>query len=144
MSAAPPDDACLFLTQAQLTSVLGVAVGAGTHTTPEYVKTCTWALPGDSARRVQYLTLSFQLGPRYAVAKRTMDQMMPRLKVKSSVTAASGIGDDAYYTVMASSYTALNVAKGSVAFKVAMYGDFPTNKVEAMEKTLALQVLSKL
>jgi hypothetical protein len=34
--------------------------------------------------------------------------------------------------------------KGNVALKVAAYGDMPADKKKAVEKTLALQALSKL
>lgn len=59
-------------------------------------------------------------------------------------TSAAGIGDDAYYTSMGSTYTGVMVKKGNIAFKVAMYGDLPTEKKKAVERTLALQALSKL
>jgi hypothetical protein len=36
------------------------------------------------------------------------------------------------------------VKKGNVAFKVAVYGDIPIENKQAMEKTLAQQVVSKL
>ena len=38
----------------------------------------------------------------------------------------------------------LIVKKGTVAFKVAVYGDLPMGKKQAMQKTLAQQVVSKL
>jgi hypothetical protein len=61
-----------------------------------------------------------------------------------SNASLSGIGDDAFYTSMGAGYTALLVKKGDVVFKVAMYGDLPNEKKKEVEKTLALQVLSKL
>jgi hypothetical protein len=45
---------------------------------------------------------------------------------------------------MGTGYTALLVKKGDIVFKVAMYGDLPKEKKKEVEKTLALQVLSKL
>jgi hypothetical protein len=36
------------------------------------------------------------------------------------------------------------VKKGNVAFKFAVYGDSPIEKKQAMEKTLAQQVVCKL
>jgi hypothetical protein len=45
---------------------------------------------------------------------------------------------------MGTDYTALLVKKGDIVFKVAMYGDLPSEKKKAVEKTLALQVVSKL
>jgi len=58
--------------------------------------------------------------------------------------SASGIGDDAYYTTMGAGYTGLMVKKGNLALKIAVYSDMPADKKKAVEKTLALQALSKL
>jgi hypothetical protein len=93
-AAAPSDDACLLLTEDQLKSTLGVPVAAGTHTTPTYLKTCTWKPSSGPTDTLKFLTL--------------------------------------------------NLEKGSVAFKLAMYGTTPPEKAMAIEKALALQVLSKL
>jgi hypothetical protein len=59
-------------------------------------------------------------------------------------SSGTDIGDDAFYTSMGSSYTALMVKKGNVAFKVAIYGDLPIEKKKAMEKALARDSLAKL
>ena len=48
--AATPVDACLLLAPAQLSSAFGIPIGAGSHTTPQYLKTCTW-LPSAPRRR---------------------------------------------------------------------------------------------
>ena len=150
-SAAPPDDACLLLTQAQVTAVVGVPVGSGSHVTPTYLKTCTWAPSGGPTKDVKSVTISFQAADAYETGKKLMDQTAARMKEQKDKDAApmanelaAGIGDDAYYMSMGSTYTGLMVKKGSVAFKVAMYGDLPTEKKKAIEKTLALQALSKL
>jgi hypothetical protein len=45
---------------------------------------------------------------------------------------------------MGTSYTALMVKKGNVAFKIAPYGKLPIEKKKAVEKALAQQVVSKL
>ena len=57
VSAASPDDACALVTQAKVTSVLGVTMGAGTYVTPEYLKTCTWTPSGGSTKGIDYVTL---------------------------------------------------------------------------------------
>jgi hypothetical protein len=59
-------------------------------------------------------------------------------------TPVSGIGDDAYYTTASGLGTNLSVRKGDVAFNIALHGDFPIDQIKAKEKTLALQILSKL
>jgi hypothetical protein len=56
-----------------------------------------------------------------------------------SLTPASGIGDEAYFT------PTLWVKKGNVAFELFITGlDLPTDQVRVKLKTLALQILSKL
>jgi hypothetical protein len=150
-SAAPADDACTLLTQAQVTAAVGVPVGSGSHVTPTYLKTCTWAPSSGPTKDVKSVTLSFQAADAYETGKKLMEQTAARMKEQNDKDAApmanasaTGIGDDAYYTSMGSTYTGLMVKKGNIAFKVAMYGDFPTEKKKAVEKTLALQALSKL
>jgi hypothetical protein len=59
------------------------------------------------------------------------------------VTSVSGVGDDAYYLAVGTQ-VGLIVKKGSITFKVAVYADIPIEKKQAMEKTLALQVVSNL
>ena len=135
--AAPPDDACSLLTQAQVGAALGVAVGTGSYQSPKYKKTCTWNTAGTAARGAKYVTLILEGPDAYLAGKRT-GQMKA-----ISVTSASGIGNDAYYQAV-SSNVGLNVKKGNVTFKVAVYGDLPIEKKQAMEKTLAQQVVSKL
>ena len=138
-SAAPPDDACSVLTQAQVSAALGVSVGAGSHVTPTFLKTCTWAPAGGPAQGVKYVTLMLQSADGYDTAKKVMDQTKGM-----TVASVSGIGDDAYYLSL-SNILSLIVKKGNVAFKFTIYGgDFPVEKKKAMEKTLVLQVLSKL
>jgi hypothetical protein len=150
-SAAPAEDACALLTQAQVSAALGFPIGAGTYVTPTFLKTCTWTASGDSAKSVKYVTLSYQAADAYAAAKNLMEQTKARMTVEDNRDAgkfqnetASGIGDDAFYTSMGGNYTGLLVKKGNVSFKVAIYGDLPLEKKKAVEKTLALQALSKL
>jgi hypothetical protein len=61
-----------------------------------------------------------------------------------TITPASGIGDGAYYTNIGTTITNFIVKKGSVSFKLALYGATPPDKAIAMERTLALQVVAKL
>ncbi|HET7750899.1 MAG TPA: hypothetical protein VFK81_16040 [Terriglobales bacterium] len=149
VGAAAPNDACSLLTQAQVSTAVGATVGTGTHVTPSYLKTCTWSVPGAPTKGVKSVTLSLQPGNSFASAKMFMEQAKAMAKSEKgaaqfSNASVSGIGDDAFYTSMGAGYTGLLVKKGDVVFKVAMYGDLPTEKKKAIEKTLALQALSKL
>jgi hypothetical protein len=146
---AAPDDACTLLTQKQVADAVGVPVNSGAHTTPTYLKTCTWASPTGAAKGVKVVTLDLQAADRFAAGKRLMEQSMAAAKVQdknaaSASIASAGIGDDAYYMSTGAGYTGLMVKKGSVAFKLAIYGDMPNDKKKDVEKALALEVLSKL
>ena len=136
-NAAPPDDACSLLTDAQVSTALSVSVGPGSHQIPTFKKTCTWNATGDVAKGAKNVTLMLEGLDAYQAGKVT------RQMKTMSVTPASGIGDDAYYSAMGSN-VGLIVKKGKVAFKIAVYGTLPIEKKRAMEKTLAQQVVSKL
>ena len=135
-NAAPTNDACSLLTQAQVSAALSVSVGAGSYLPPTFKKTCTWNATSDVTKGAKYVTLVLEGLDAYQAGK-----LAP---VKTIVvTSISGIGDDAYYLAV-SSNVGLIVKKGDIAFKVAVYGDLPIEKKQAMEKTLAQQVVSKL
>ncbi|MBZ5660061.1 MAG: hypothetical protein LAO08_06605 [Acidobacteriia bacterium] len=150
-NAAPAEDACALLTQAQVSAALGIPVGAGTYVTPTYVKTCTFSVSGDSAKSVSAVTISYQSADGYAAAKGFMEQAKARTTVENNKDAgkfqndtASGIGDDAFYTSMGTGYTGLLLKKGNVSLKIAIYGNLPAEKKKDVEKTLALQALAKI
>jgi hypothetical protein len=147
--AASPEDACSLLTQAQVNTAVGVAVGAGKYVTPQYRKTCTWTA-SDSTSGVKDVTLFVQAADAYEGGKALMQQaaLMRAGQSKQSnrfdTASAAGIGEDAYYTTMGYNYTALMVKKGNHAFKVAIYGTLAVEKKKAAEKALGLEVASRL
>ncbi len=133
--AAPPEDACSLLTQAQVSAAVSVSVGTGAYQ-GTYKKTCTWNAVSPATKSAKYVTLMLEGLDAYQAGK-----LAP---VKTIVvTLISGIGDEAYYLAVGPN-VGLIVKKGDVAFKVALYGDLPMEKKQAMEKTLAQQVVSKL
>jgi hypothetical protein len=140
-AAAPDTDACLLVTQARLSAVLGVSMAAGAHTTPTYVKTCTWLPSGGGTKSLKFVTLNLEAGDGFERGKNMMLQMKPKNTV---VTPVSGIGDDAYYIAFGTTITNLMVKKGNISFKLAFYGETAPEKVMAMEKTLALEIVGKL
>lgn len=149
-NAAQADDACLLVTQAQVTAALGISMAAGTHVTPTFLKTCTWTPSGGATKDVSAITVSLQAADAYEAGKKMLEQMTAMMMVKKDkdapptvITPVSGVGDDAYYLDMANTMS-LIVKKGSAAFKIVIYGHMPTEKRQSAEKTLALQVLSKL
>ena len=136
-NAAPPDDACSLLTQAQVSAALSVSVGAGSYQTPTYKKTCTWNTTTDATKGAKYVTLMLEGLDAHQAGK------IARQPKTNSVTPIGGIGDDAYYLAVGGN-VGLNVKKRNVAFKIAVFGTLPVEKKQAMEKTLAQQVVSKL
>jgi hypothetical protein len=143
-AAAPPSDACPLLTPAEISAVVGVSVGAGTHITPTYVKSCTWSPSGGTTKDFTTLVLALESAASYQSAK-AMLQAVANSQGKGGITMtpASGIGDDAIYSSVAN-YTKLIVKKGDVVFQLVIYGSFPIEKKRDMEKALASKVLSKL
>jgi hypothetical protein len=132
---AAPADACALLTQAQVSAAVSVSVGDGQYQ-GTYKKTCTWYATSNAAEGAKYVTLMLQGLDAFQAGK-----LAP---VKTIVvTPASGIGDDAYYLGVGLN-VGLIVKKGNAAFKVAVYGQLPFEKKQAIEKTLALQIVSSL
>lgn len=133
-------DACTLLTPAQVGAAVGVSVAAGKHVTSNYVKTCTWTPPGSS--NVKAVTLFLQTAAAYDGGKSMASQMVAAGKGKGAVKPAS-VGEDAYYFI-AGDQVGLLVKKGGISFKVTVYATLPVAKKEAMELTLAKEVLAKL
>jgi hypothetical protein len=123
-SAAPSDDACLLITQAQLSEVLGVSMAAGQHTTPTYVKTCTWVPSSGATPTLKFVTLNLESSDKFEAAKKMMSQMAQMQPKNATFTQASGVGDDAYYASFGP--TIMNL---SVSFKLALYGATPAENV---------------
>ena len=59
------------------------------------------------------------------------------------MTPVTGLGDDAYYLALEDNVS-LFVKKGNVVFKIGVLGDVTIADKQAMEKTLARQIVSKL
>ena len=136
-ASAAPDDACSLLTQAQLTKTLDASVDPGSYQGPTDKKVCAWNIKAvDADKGVKIVTLMLQNSDGFQAGK--------SVQVKSIVvTPVTGLGDDAYYLAVGNN-VGLIVKKGNVVFKVAIYGSSPLDKKQALEKTLAQQVLSSL
>jgi hypothetical protein len=136
--AAPPTDACALLTQAQVSSVLGVSIGAGQRLAPSQPALCGWGQMG--GKRV-VLSIYTQMGSMSPVERYNLAKNSP---VKGIVkTPVSGIGDDAVYMTTPGFGTGLFFRKGSAAFDLRVYG-FPLDQLKQKEKTLALDIIGKL
>lgn len=139
-SAAQADtDACTLLAPARVGAAVGASVGEGAHVTPSFVKTCTWTPSGKS--NVKAVTLYLQTAAAYDGGKRLALQMATA--GKAGTVKPASVGDDGYYFVTGEQ-VGLLVRKGGMSFKVAVYATLPVDQKEAMELTLAKEVLAKL
>lgn len=149
-TAAPPSDACALLTPAQVSAVVGVTVGAGKHITPTYLKSCVWEPPGGATEKFSSVLLDVDSAASWARAKAMLQSVAnaPENKAQKgggvTMTPASGIGDDAFYSNAGTSYTKLVVKKGDVQLQVEISSSAPVEKKRDMEKALAAKVLAKL
>ena len=139
ISAQADTDACTLLTPAQVGVAVGASVGNGEHVTPTFVKTCTWTPSGKT--NVKAVTLFLQKGDVYDRGKQ-MARMMAGIGKGGAVKPAR-VGEDGYYFV-AGDQVGLLVKKGGISFKVAIYATLSVDKKEAMELSLAKEVLAKL
>ena len=138
--AAAPVDACSLLTPAQAGAVLGAAVGGGKQIA---TTVCEWAvsneLPGTTQKKV---TVTLLTARGFEAATTPVGGLITR-------RAVHGIGDEAAFGTTGKVAVTLAVKKGSVMFSVRVQG-FPLDQaqavdhVQAKEKTLALQIVSKL
>ena len=127
--AQSASDACSLLTQAQVSAAVGAQMGAGGYVMPTFKTTCTWSVPGKIVTLMTTTPATFEAG-----------KTSPAYKV----VPVSGIGDDAYYVVTGGTMVSLIAKKGNAAFKTSVYIELPVDTLESMEKTLALEVASKL
>jgi hypothetical protein len=136
---AAPTNPCSLLTPAQVSAVLGVNVGEGQHPASTL---CEWSVPGQSGPGTKRVTVTIQDPRAFEYAKMPVGGGITK-------TPASGIGDDAVYGTTPKFAAVLTVKKGDVVFVVRVYGfpidpGKPLDDVQAKEKTLALEILSKL
>ena len=139
-ASASPTDACTLLTAKQVAEAAGVAVGAGTHVTKSFSKTCTWTPTSPSD--VKAITLLLQTSKEYDGAKAKMESIAKLRPDLAKAIPISGLGDDAYFQAVGT-MGMMMVKKGDTAIRVTVYGG-SISKVESTEKALAQQALSKL
>ena len=134
--AAPETDACSLMTGAQVSAAVGFQVGDGKHVTPTFVKTCSWTAAGGG---VQAVTLNLQTGAFFDGAKKQAAAMA----AAGAAVKSAGLGDDSYYYVLGTQVD-LWVKKGGNACKITIYKQIPVEQKQAIELSLAKQVLAKL
>ena len=134
-AGAAPADPCSLLTPDQVSAVLGSKVEPGKAVGS---KMCEWRLPNQpNSLNGKKAALILQDSRAFAYAK------MPVNDSTITKTPVTGVGDEAIQGTTAGKVTTLSVRKGDTAFTVHVTG-FPIDQAQAMEKTLALQILPKL
>jgi hypothetical protein len=136
--AAPWDDACSLLTQAQVSAALGIPVNPGVHVSPAFLKTCTWNAASDVTKGARSLTLMLVGLDVYEAGK-----LRGLGRAELSVTPITGVGEEAYYLAQGNEVT-LVIKKGNVALKAIVNGDVLTPRKQAIEKLLAEQAVPRL
>jgi hypothetical protein len=141
---APPTDACSLLTEAQVSAVLGVSAGTGQRVMPNSPAVCGWEVPGETSldRKRVVLSIYTQMGSLTPV-DRFNNAKRPIAAKNITKEPVSGVGDDAVSVTTSGFGTGLIFRKGSSAFDVRVYG-FPLDQIKAKEKTLALDIITKL
>lgn len=133
---AAPSDPCALLTAAQVSAALGATVSAGK---PLASTVCQWQQEGKTGIESLKLDVTMITPDRFARMKSV---------TIGTVTAAAGIGDDAYYSTLKTGSTittTLNVKKGNTAVVIRVFGGKkPVEEYQAKEKALAQAILPKL
>jgi hypothetical protein len=130
-AAQAPKDPCTLLTPSQVAGALGVKdVAAGA---PIGKTGCQW-VSQDKALHA-FVTLSFWDPAGFSAMKAPLPNV--------TKTPVRGVGDDALYSTIGQ-FTTLSVKKGGAVFLVKAYGVPDQAKQEAIEKTLAGDVIAKL
>ena len=103
---------------------------------------CEWSVPGQAAPGSKKVTVTIQDPRAFEYAKMPVGGGITK-------TPAGGLGDEAVYGTTPKFAAVLTVKKGDIVFVVHVYGfpidpGKPLEEVQAKEKTLALEILSKL
>lgn len=134
--AAPAlGDACSLFTASQVSTVLGVAVANGQHPIPSSLLLCGWAPAGAPQIDGKKLSVNLMTERAFEVGKTPVPGI--------AKTPVSGVGDDAYYVTAGGRGTGLCIKSGGTYVQIRV-GGFPAGKQKTLEKTLALQMLTRL
>jgi len=133
--ATAASDPCTLLTPAQVSAALGGTVGAG----KPVAGTCHWSQDGKAGAELLKLDVNIVTLDRY--------NRMKSVTV-GTVSAVSGLGDDAYYSTLQqgrTTLTTLNIKKGSTAVVIRVSGGTKAAaEYQAKEKAVAQALVPKL
>lgn len=135
-TAARPSDPCALLTTAQVSAALGGTVGSGKALT---TGVCQWAQQGKAGDPLLKLDVTV-ITPEHFTRLKTV--------TVGTVTSASGLGDEAFYSTLTQGHTiltTLNVRKGATAVVIRVSGGTKSAEdYQAKEKAVAVALLPKL
>ena len=141
LASAAGRDACSFLSQNRISSILGIAIDAGRNIGPSSAL-CGWGEPNDPSHGGRHVLLTiYRAVGKLSPIERFENGKMPIQGIEK--TPVSAIGDDAYYIDTPGFGVGLNVKKGNFAFQVKVFG-FSPEMTRTLENSLAQEVLSKL
>lgn len=139
LAARAETDACTLITSEQVTASVHVPVGAGSHVTPSFVKTCTWTPTTPS--NVRAVTVNLQTAAFYDGAKNVA--LRTAAMAPGARLVSVGVGQDGFYEVQGG-IAMLFFKQGSVSVKVAVYAKAAVDQIETMELEIAKHVAAKL
>lgn len=131
---------CSLLTQAEVSAVVGQAVGPGSNATNSHE--CDWQYPADGIPTIQ-VSIGFEDGSLASFC-----DVPSNSGLGISITQVSGVGDGACFIEMAGLAAGSNLtfAKGGQVFTTAVIlGPNATSAtIQAANKSLALDALARL
>jgi hypothetical protein len=131
-------DACSLLTAAEVSKVVGATFHDGVHVASTSSTVCGWAVSNPPRMDEPKVLVALKTREAFERGKTPVGGNV----VKSPVT---GIGDEAYSTVIGTHEATLVVRKGSTAFDVTLRGSGkPVDQVLEKEKQLAQLALGRL
>jgi hypothetical protein len=133
-TVAATNDACILLTAGEVGAALGTAAGAGAPIIPTDHKVCTWKAAGGGS----WVTLMLQPPAAFQGGK-----TLASMSSHAVLTPVGGIGDEAYFLAVLDQ-VGLEVRKGGLAFKVAVYQHGPVGPKQTAERTLAGKIAARL
>jgi hypothetical protein len=134
IAAKPVTDSCLLLTPGEITSALGVPVGAGKHTLATSEVMCNW--PRSGVKGEPELVLNFSSLAAFNREKSASGNV--------KITPAPGIGDEAFYVTSALG-TSLLIRKGNTTIGFSIHDKkMAAAQVIPAEQTLGRQAAARL
>jgi len=136
-------NACVLLTQDQVSQDVGVSVGGGDSTGDPHLCLWSWDDPNDPLSIVNVIIMN-------NISLSTFDEGVNGSGGGLTFTPVSGVGDGAHYVDAGVLGTSLDFKKGNLVFSTSVsamgsaQSQYSMTTIQADEKTLALDVLSSL